>query len=224
MSISEKLIAIAENEQKVYDSGIAWFEDKLLHGRESFGATVVGIFAKISLSGYTFKKTFRPVGKIARMFYDYKGSYLPNNMDFSGITSIWDSANNTGQCFMWSTSLKEIPDYGLKAMELGNSFDYCRELVTIEKIRITETLTPPTFKECISLVNLTFEGVIGKDISVSSCKKLSHSSLMNIIECLKDYSTDTSGTTYTFTMGADNIAKLEDDELAIITQKGWKYK
>lgn len=220
MSIAEKLTTIAENEQRVYDSGVAWFEDKLLHSRENFGTTS-GIFAKISLSGYTFKKTFRPVGNIARMFYDYKGSYLPNNMDFSGITSIWDNGTNKGQCFMWSTSLKEIPDYGLKAMALGNSFDYCRGLVTIEKIRITKTITPPTFKEVISLVNIRFEGEIGQSISFSSSSKLSIESLRNIISCLYDFVGNGETTTRTLTLHTDAKARLTADDIKTITDKGW---
>ncbi|MBO5955586.1 MAG: hypothetical protein J6Q10_02165, partial [Clostridia bacterium] len=65
-------------------------------------------------------------------------------------------------------------------------------------------------------------GKIGKNgFSVSDSKKLSYDSLMSIINALKDYSTDTSGTTYTVTLGTTNLAKLTNEEKAIATQKGW---
>ena len=53
--------------------------------------------------------------------------------------------------------------------------------------------------------------------------KLSHDSLMSIINALKDYSADTSGTTYTLTIGGTNIEKLTQDELDSIEEKGWEY-
>ena len=44
---------------------------------------------------------------------------------------------------------------------------------------------------------------------------------MSIINCLKDYSTDTSGTSHTVTLGTTNLAKLTDEQKAIATEKGW---
>ena len=46
---------------------------------------------------------------------------------------------------------------------------------------------------------------------------------MSIINALVDYSEDSGGTTYTLTIGTDNIAKLSADEIAIIENKGWNY-
>lgn len=53
---------------------------------------------------------------------------------------------------------------------------------------------------------------------------LSHDSLMSIINALKDYSNDTSGTTWKITLGSDNIAKLSAEELNIIHDKGWEVE
>jgi hypothetical protein len=44
---------------------------------------------------------------------------------------------------------------------------------------------------------------------------------MNIIDHLKDYSEDTSGTTHTLTIGTTNQDKLTDAEKQIVTDKGW---
>ena len=56
-------------------------------------------------------------------------------------------------------------------------------------------------------------------LDLSSCTKLTHDSLMSIINALYDYSGTT--TTRTVTLGTDNKNKLTEAEIAIATQKGW---
>ena len=50
-------------------------------------------------------------------------------------------------------------------------------------------------------------------------RKVQELLILSILNCLKDYKD--SGTTYTVTLGATNLAKLTDAEKAIATQKGW---
>jgi hypothetical protein len=65
------------------------------------------------------------------------------------------------------------------------------------------------------------EGSIAITTKLSSSQKLSIDSLLSIINGLKDYREDTSGKTYTLTLGATNLAKLTDEQKAIATEKGW---
>jgi hypothetical protein len=44
---------------------------------------------------------------------------------------------------------------------------------------------------------------------------------MSVLNCLNDYSEDTSGTTYTCQLGSTNLAKLTTEEKTIATSKGW---
>ena len=98
-------------------------------------------------------------------------------------------------------------------------------LVTLEKLILkddgSQTFGSP-FVDCISLKDISIEGVIGQSINFSACP-LSYKSLMDsnygILHHLKDYSG--TGTTKTITFGATNLAKLTDAEKAIATQKGW---
>lgn len=77
-----------------------------------------------------------------------------------------------------------------------------------------------TLQHATQLEEVTFTGEIASDnFNVSTCTKLTHDSLMSIINTLKDYSSTT--TTKTCTLGATNLAKLTDAEKAIATQKGW---
>jgi hypothetical protein len=68
----------------------------------------------------------------------------------------------------------------------------------------------------VVLINCT----IGKNgISFQWSTKLTADSLMSIINALADKSG--TGTTFTITLGTENLAKLTDAEKAIATQKGW---
>lgn len=78
------------------------------------------------------------------------------------------------------------------------------------------------FNYCSKFVSIIFAdgSVIGNSgIDVSYAKRLSHESLMSMINALKDYSG--TGTTKSITFGTENLAKLTDAEKAIATQKGW---
>ena len=68
--------------------------------------------------------------------------------------------------------------------------------------------------------------IIGGTININGfdfhwSTKLSHDSLMSIINALQDKTTDTSGTSWVVTLGTENLAKLSDSQKAIATQKGW---
>lgn len=111
------------------------------------------------------------------------------------------------------------------AYALSNTFYNCQSLRTIDKIILSENTQrfQQTFHYCNSLTNIIFEGVITKNgLSLSHSNNLTHESLMSIINCLKDYSEDTSGTAWKITIGGTNKAKLTDEELAIARNKGWE--
>lgn len=84
----------------------------------------------------------------------------------------------------------------------------------------TTPLNTNTFQHCYPLETIEeIVGTIGFPVDFSYSAKLTHDSLMSIINHLKDYSG--TGTTRTVTLGATNLAKLTDDEKAIATRKGW---
>lgn len=81
-----------------------------------------------------------------------------------------------------------------------------------------------TFEQATYLTNITFRGIIASNIWFQNCNKLTHDSLMSIINALKDYSDDTSGTDWVVTLGSTNIAKLTEEEIAIAENKGWRLE
>ena len=98
-------------------------------------------------------------------------------------------------------------------------------LETIEKLILksdgSQSLNA-MFDSCSALINLTIEGTIGQNgLNLQWSTKLSHDSLMSTINALKDYSADTSGTSWVVTLGSENLAKLTAEEILIAEQKGW---
>lgn len=73
---------------------------------------------------------------------------------------------------------------------------------------------------CYSLRNLEISNIKLSGLNLSTCEELTHESLMNVVNALQDFSTDTEGT-HTIVFGATNVAKLSDEELAIGQNKGW---
>lgn len=138
-------------------------------------------------------------------------------IDFSAATSFTNTF-----CDSHITAVPTIDTRSAAA--LTNIFYNATALKTVEKLILkddgSQTFSSSTFYGCGQLENIVIEGTIGQNgISVSSNTKLTHDSLMSIINALKDYSG--TGTTHTVTLGATNLAKLTAAEKQIATGKGW---
>jgi hypothetical protein len=112
----------------------------------------------------------------------------------------------------------------LVGTQMNYAFGGAKSLKTIRSLDITKcTSWVSPFYLCYALENITFVGTVSVDISFNYSKKLTHESLMSIINALYDFSSDTSGKTHKVNLGSENLAKLTEEEKAIITQKGWTY-
>lgn len=106
----------------------------------------------------------------------------------------------------------------------SNMFDGTSTLVSIGKLIVNEKNSfNAFFNNAVSLTNIVIEGVIAKNgFNVQWSEKLTHDSLMSIINALADKSTDTSGTEWVVTIGSENLSKLTAEEINITHQKGWE--
>ena len=138
--------------------------------------------------------------------------------DFSGVTSF-------ASAFAYS-ELTVVPEINAKVgANLSNMFYYSKLLHTIDKLILayngSQTFSS-LFYQCESLENLTIEGTIGQNgFNVQWSTKLTHDSLMSIINALRD--NRGTSTWNTITLGDANLAKLTEDELFIMEQKQWEY-
>ena len=153
------------------------------------------------------------------MFYD---SQMTGDLDeilsAQGVTL--DFSNCTDMCYLfYLTGLNTIGtiDCSKCTIDLPSLFNSVN-IVTIRNFIPPNVAMKNTWFQS-GLTNLKIGGEISANANFSRCINLTYESLMSIIKNLKDYSS--SGTTYTLTLGADNLAKLTDAEKAIATQKGW---
>lgn len=198
MSIADKLNTIAENEQKVYEAGKQTEYDRFWDTFQRNGARTNYWGAFAYWKDEIFAPTY-PFNNIDENNYMFMGAGIP-------VIPRLVFANNSGP-----------------TQTFYNNYT----VHTIECIKLKEDGTQKfhtTFQNCTNLKNITIEGKIGQNgFDVRWSTKLTHESLMSIINALYDYSADTSGTTWTLTIGSDNIAKLTEEELEMIRAKGWTY-
>ncbi len=205
-----------------YDKGIlAMWDAMTAKGARSTGRRVFNEsdFTDIETLPYPFK----PIDNIVQMFYNYRGRKLPRpqyiDLSLPSLPTNNNEDHCDGFCQWWA-----IPnivtdgvfyDYGLPALNTYyGSFSYSSSLGTIEVLRCHEnTKFPNTFYSTRNLVNITFEGVIGQDLNMSSCTKLSTDSQKNIITHLKNFTglVDSSGATleYKRTLTLSSVAFKE---------------
>ena len=192
MTTAEKLTAVAENQQAVYEAG--------------------------KKAGFDWE-AYQDGGN--RTNYDYAfvrywsdGFYHP----------IYPITGRVTQAFFVS----KITDVKVPIVATGafNSVFQASDVVTIPSLDLTGvTSMDLPFYGAYKLTNVNFVGQIKVNgLSVSDCTKLTRESLLSLIQCLEDKTGDTSGTTWTVTIGSTNKAKLTAEELAVATNKGWTVK
>ena len=167
--------------------------------------------------------------KSSYMFQLSEISDLVSIFEKCGITFDFAGAPHINYLIYYSniTRVPEIDSTVLSGSQFMSVFANCPNLTEIVKFHLktdgSQTFAN-TFQSCTSLEKVTFTGVIGKNgLNFQWSPNLSIESLRNIISCLKDYSTDTSGTVWKVTIGSTNYAKLTDDDLLEISQKGWQF-
>lgn len=172
---------------------------------------------------------------------DTKLIYFPL-VDTSNVTSLDNSFAN---CF----ALQTIPAIDTSNVtNMANMFTNCTALQTIPAIDTSNVTTVDSmFKFCNNLEslplldfsnveittdflsyswdsNMIISDIAGfynlhVDFDISNCNNLAIYSILNIFEQAADLSTE--GKTATLTLGATNIAKLSEEQIAIATLKGW---
>lgn len=235
MSIADKLTTIAENEQKVYETGEDNGIDMMWEFLQNGGKRVLysAFFRELVLSEETVKPKYDIAPTTATlMFYQAK---LPQSgkpldiaeveekcgikFDFSKVANMESFAQATD-----AISRFNVIDLSSATNTYGVLWN-CYGLKRVEKIIVSENTTFLAHAiESSNLEHCPFEGVIAKNgLTLQGCKKLDRETLLSVINCLKDYSADTSGTVWKITFGSDNIAKLTETELDEIRVKGWTY-
>ena len=242
MSIAEKLTTIAENQQKVYDAGKTYQNNELWKAITADGTrTIYGdAFRYQQWDKNNFLPTYDIKPTNASMMFrsvDPGSDELQVDMEEleqkQGIRFDFSNCTNFSYTFAGGlfNTLNVIDMSLCTGASSGNYVFYgaytgSRRVRKINRLIFSENTKPHStwFGYCYDLNYIGFEGVLaqnGLDVSSSSLDKESIISLINI---LKDYSEDTSGTTYTITLGNKNIPQLTEEEIQKIYDKGWDVK
>ena len=231
MSIAEKLVTVAENEQKVFDAGKQAEWNALWDNLQKYKGAAQSYqytFCGAHWNDITFKPKYDLV-----FLQGFSGTYAFWSNNVSNIAEVLEKRGlkmDTTLCGFWQSMFQLAKTKRLPELNCSHARDYSSDglqntflgskIETIDKLIVFEGLKyRDTFKDCANLKNIIFEGIIGNNIGFQYSPLLTHDSLMSIINHLKDFSGTT--TTMTLTLGSTNLAKLTDAEKAIATQKGW---
>ena len=226
------LSELSENVDTVYQKGKQTQTDAFWESAQKTSAGALRTDYSYAFAGAMWNdETYLPKYNIApsncsNMFFHnyeihspFKCSAYPN----APIT-IDTSSSTSFDRFIYDCVVKAVPTINTTAAtRLFSAFSYAVGLETIDKLILksdgSQTFSS-VFQGTTTLENIVIEGTIGQNgFDVSPCTKLTHDSLLSIINALKDYSGTT--TPKTVTLGATNLAKLTDAEKATATEKGW---
>ena len=132
-------------------------------------------------------------------------------MDTSKVTSM---SYMFGSCYLLTT----IPEMDTSQVtNMGEIFYECPSLTTIPEMDTSKVTYIGSFYGSGSLTDLG--GFVGLkvNLNLSGSSKLTHDSIMNIINKAADVTENPK----TMTFGETNLAKLSDEEKGIATAKGW---
>lgn len=184
------------------------------------------------------------VTSIINLFNGYSNVIVPKiicNNNVRDFTSVYGNCTNAIEIDVSGLDFSNARTgnymfYGcskLTSLDLSN-FDASKISGTAQNYTITYM-----FNGCKNLTNLKFMKNLGKGyvikatghntstVDLSSCSKLTHESLIDVINNLYDlnlsYDVANGGTLYTqkLQIGSTNLAKLTEEEIAIATNKGW---
>ena len=125
-------------------------------------------------------------------------------------------------CFAYCAALMSLSlpaGFGQAATHVGSCFLRCVSLVSLvlpTGFGQAATNVGSCFYGCMSLADITGNPNFKASLDLSGCTKLTHDSLMVIINGLQ-----TVTTTQKLTLGSTNLAKLTDEEKKVATDKGW---
>ena len=135
-------------------------------------------------------------------------------------------ASGYASAFNGCTELEEIEDLNFAPSTYNAAFAYSKNLHTIARVVVDEKVTfIDAFMRTEKLTNISFDGVIGKDIDFRYSPLLTDASLENIAQHLKDFSPEWKegdGNKAIITLHATVKERIKNTEIEnLIKSKKW---
>ena len=232
MSISDKIIQIAQKQQEIYEAGLEagrnassyaeGFTDGYKDGKQSeydrfwdsFQVNGTrGDYNSAFKTGWT-DETFNPkydfiITVASQMFQYSKITTLASKLKEKGLKLDTSAISGTQAIQMFQgTSVKDIPELDLRnCTNIGWLFGSNAKVETVEKLIISEKATQNAsnwFSGAARLTHIIFDGVLAATgMSLSQSTLLDKESIVSLVNIL---STTTSGLTVTLSLQAVNKA------------------
>ena len=235
MSIAEKLTAIAENEQRVFEAGKykEWSDFWDVFQQNGERTNYERAFHDNPFTDVNFKPKYDIIakGSFSYAFWGASVTDLAKSLSDQGVVLDTSGATSFDYAF-YNCASSTLPVIDTRsADEIHSICMYMPNLVTMELILRddgSQTFTNQNFSACSNLENLKVTGKIGNTFQYyNGSGKLTVESMVSIIDALVDYGDDTSGTTRLLELNAMNLNRLQADRpeyIAIATEKGWTLK
>ena len=195
MSIAEKLTAIAENEQKVFDAGKKAEWDAFWDAAQKNGSNhnFAYAFAGTMWKDETFKPKYNIVatGAAYNMFYFCEIVDLTDALNRCGVILDVSQATTVSSMFAYCSKLKRVPELDVRGVTAATGFDgmfnQCTTLQTVEKMILPSDRKisfTNAFTGCHSLTDLTIEGVINASVMALGNCPLSKASMISVMNAI----------------------------------------
>lgn len=168
-------------------------------------------------------------GSFSRAFYNCLNLLeIPKGFDVSNVTNLTNAFYNC-------TLIDKLPAINTyNVVNFGGLFSNCKYLKFIPELNgSSATVITNMFNECISLsdfggflnLGMSYRKTVAANsatykLNLMDSTKLTHDSLMNIINKLYDIKT-LGCRAQALVIGPSNLTKLTEEEIAIATSKGW---
>lgn len=239
MSVADKLTIIAENESKVYEAGQKAEYDRFWDCFQDNGnrKNYRCAFDYDCWNDETFKPKYDISLNATKTEY-----YNTQTFEYSYITDLNKILNDCGVRIIssgaeWLNGTFRYATITNMDLDVSSCVSMPMPFYAMDKLKTlslrnlrSDCIFDRTITFCYALENLSITGTIGtgsggnSSINLQYSNKLTKESLLNIIDCLEDKSTDTSGTAWTVIIGNTNRAKLTKEEIYNATLKGWNLE
>lgn len=223
LNLDDMASGVDEVYEKGKENGIIevvdeWYESTFPRTWEGACYFIEYLFYKKNFDDFPFKKPF-PLNKSLAKFTMCScfGSYLgskpipPEIMNLDGVSFPNNYYGGLYHAFYYAQNLEEIPCYNWNApYKYWGTFSSAIKVKKIGTLKSAEYTTyNDCFSGCSSLTDITFEGVIGQNISFSS-SPLTPESMKNIVKHLKNYAGTDKEYAYTITVKEKTDIELCD--------------
>ena len=166
-----------------------------------------------------------------------EGYYMFNDYAFETTPALIgaEKLTNASSMFYGGNRVKYVQDFNTSNVtNMASMFQYCSNLVTVPKLNASKVVSVANmFGNCNNLTNFSGLENLGQaydttksanyssyKLDLSGSNKLTHDSLMNVINNLYDIKSKGCNP-QSLVLGSTNLAKLTSEEVAIATNKGW---